>query len=399
MTSTDLDRHERGAQPVDLLAAGGGIAAAANSSAVVQWAQRLTVVAAAVDLVIETPFVPASFWPLPRLNGAALKLKDWPLPWLMHPNESPEDYGHRRRIAGATATLAALHGEKYGWQPEQSWRLLYAQNGRVSLYYEGVGALLRGAGYRIVVVERTETLSVIALFDPAGHRSDWEFTMDEAIRAGYVKGKGPNTGSDAWRGNDKYNTDPKTMLYARNLTRAARIEAPHVIAGMPIVELDDDEPRDVGPEPATGVTSRVTAQQIAAQPHAGDVGAGLAAVLERAERVPAEQARVEQPQPAPDAATDAQLRKLGAVFTDLGVKGAGERAERLRIAGEVVGRPLSSSRELTKREAQTLIDTLEGGSPEYLAELLVPPPPDDATEDADDGEDSGDELPIPGDEQ
>ena len=71
-----------------------------------------------------------------------------------------------------------------------------------------------------------------------------------------------------------------------------------------------------------------------------------------------------------DAVTDAQLRKLGAVFTSLGVKGTGEREQRLRAASRVVGRELTTSKDLTKDEARLLIDTLEAADAEHVAYLL-----------------------------
>lgn len=79
-------------------------------------------------------------------------------------------------------------------------------------------------------------------------------------------------------------------------------------------------------------------------------------------------------QPSRESVTPPQLAKIGTVFTSLGVKGDGSRAERLRISSSIVGRELTTSKDLTKDEARTLIDTLEGANPEQLAELLIPEP-------------------------
>jgi hypothetical protein len=55
--------------------------------------------------------------------------------------------------------------------------------------------------------------------------------------------------------------------------------------------------------------------------------------------------------------TKAQLTKLHTVFSAIGYEG---REDRLYAASAIVGRPLMTSRELTKDEAKTLIDTLDG---------------------------------------
>ena len=58
-----------------------------------------------------------------------------------------------------------------------------------------------------------------------------------------------------------------------------------------------------------------------------------------------------------EAITDAQLRKIAASFGDLGIT---DRDDRLDYTREVVQRDVSSSKELTKREASVLIEALMG---------------------------------------
>ena len=58
----------------------------------------------------------------------------------------------------------------------------------------------------------------------------------------------------------------------------------------------------------------------------------------------------------PEAVTPAQLRKLGVLFGELNVT---DRDERLAYVSAVMNRQVESSKELTKREASTVIDLLE----------------------------------------
>lgn len=74
-----------------------------------------------------------------------------------------------------------------------------------------------------------------------------------------------------------------------------------------------------------------------------------------------------------DPVTGGQLTKIATVF---GVIGWTEREDKLRAASTIVGRALQSSKELTKSEAHTLIETLEmvasGPDPaDKLTELLA----------------------------
>jgi hypothetical protein len=59
-------------------------------------------------------------------------------------------------------------------------------------------------------------------------------------------------------------------------------------------------------------------------------------------------------------ATTKQLRKIGAMFTERGVVSRQERLERVAL---IVGRPLTSSGDLTVREASQVIADLETDAP------------------------------------
>lgn len=357
-----LERHS-GPPGLDFANAGRGLAAAADTSVAVAWVQKYAVVYHVVDQIVDTPLFPVGFWPMP----VGVKPWDFRTPWLKHPTESLEDYLQRRRIAAAGGTTAALWGEGYGWSPPQSWRLIYVANGKASLYAEGVNALLRAQGFGLERLERTDTLARLRLRRPGGPWVEYEFTMADAERAGYVPGKGPNVGNDQYGkpkkgGNEKYHTDPKTMLWARCLTTAARIEAPDVIAGMPVAELIDDDPI----EPAHGVT--VTAQAMA-EDHNREPGAASEALRAALEQAPPTEEQPAEPaeQPAADdtaaamfrTTSDATWRALQARFVELGVTGTGQGAKRWFVVRNILRRPLVSKREeLTEAEAAQVLRTL-----------------------------------------
>lgn len=58
----------------------------------------------------------------------------------------------------------------------------------------------------------------------------------------------------------------------------------------------------------------------------------------------------------PDAMTQAQLKKMQAMFNELGVK---ERDEKLTYIGDVIGKPVESSKDLTKTAAGNVINQLQ----------------------------------------
>ncbi len=69
--------------------------------------------------------------------------------------------------------------------------------------------------------------------------------------------------------------------------------------------------------------------------------------------------RPEAAQRGPEPITPAQLTKLKATLNDLGLTNGEWREVALRLSSMVVGRELSTSKELTKEEASKLIDYLE----------------------------------------
>ncbi|MGH3499338.1 MAG: hypothetical protein ACRDQA_00315 [Nocardioidaceae bacterium] len=98
--------------------------------------------------------------------------------------------------------------------------------------------------------------------------------------------------------------------------------------------------------PSSGRTRRRSAQQEPQQ---------VETATEYYQRQPAREDETEANDAEP-MITPAQEKKLGAVFSQLGMR---DRDQAVHTASVVVGRPLDTRKELTKEEASTLIDTLE----------------------------------------
>ncbi len=93
--------------------------------------------------------------------------------------------------------------------------------------------------------------------------------------------------------------------------------------------------------------------------------------IEEMDRVQAVQTQVPQPEPVPVGAhvepiptgperiNKAQLSKIGATLNELGLVNGRYRDVKLRLAEMVVGRQVTTSKELTKEEASRFIDYLE----------------------------------------
>jgi hypothetical protein len=139
------------------------------------------------------------------------------------------------------------------------------------------------------------------------------------------------------------------ITYARRYVLAA-------IVGIAADEDDEGRLADTAP----GTAQRGQRQGSAREPAAPTARRSTPPPL------PGEQAQ------SPDVATRPQLTKIQAAFTSVGWT---DRDDKLRAASTIIGRPLASSNELTKREAHALIEALEkvanGDDPQTaLADLL-----------------------------
>jgi hypothetical protein len=272
----------------------------------------------------------------------------------------------------AAVAAAILAGREMGVPPMTALQHIHVIKGKPGQSAQLMRAKVLEAGHQLRDVEVNDTRCIIE-----GRRRGEEqwtrvtYTADQAKRAQI------NLGGY-----------PEDKLYARATTRLCRRKFADVIGGLShsVEELEDGTVDDVGqaPAPAQASAKRTAQRRQAPRKATATVEKPAPAQPEPEEPpLPGEDGYDEPAQPAgnDETVTKAQLTKLGAIFTE---HKFGDRAQRLRISSSLVGRELSSSNELTKAEATTLIDTLEnlastGDLPGVVEEML--------TDDARDAED------------
>lgn len=241
-----------------------------------------------------------------------------------------------KHFAGKPEETAAaiLAGHELGLGPTAALRVFYVINGRPEMYAEAKVAILTAHGHRVWTVERTDESVTVA-----GRRKGEErvetvtITMEQAKRAG-------------WTGNATYQKTPQDMLYARAAGRVCRLIAPELLHGIATVG-EPDEP----PIQATATVGRVTAAEIL-----GTTEPAAAA---------ADASPVERPN---GGISGPQSRKLHAL---LGKTGRGDRDVGLVYIAGVIGREITSTKDLGVVEAGQVIDALEAEQQAIAAEAGV----------------------------
>lgn len=333
------------------------------TAALEQWVGGMAAAVRGAEYMVDTPMCPDSFWPTPPgVNAKA--------PKQILPNETREAYLERRQVATRTLGSVVRYGLQLGLPPEVAVQGIFTIGGRMSMYAEQMVAIIKSHGHGHRVVERTAQRCVIEVCRRGTDRwIQFEFTFEQAIKAGYVPDQGPNAGDHGrWPdgkpkkspGNAKYVTDAPAMLYARASSIACKTEFPDVLRGLVSYEEMQDEQRSAPVD--------ITAQVEVTRPAERTTKAAILAAAGQDDipesPIPADVTPAPDPAPDPDVTravlpiTDPQLRMLGAVMAQLGVTGTGSRERRLAIASRIVDRAVTSSKELSKDDASTVIDTL-----------------------------------------
>ncbi|MEU1432161.1 hypothetical protein ABZ412_34345 [Nocardia sp. NPDC005746] len=270
----------------------------------------------------------------------------------------------------ADAAVAILYGAEIGLNPIQSLQQIFTVHGTPAIYARTMVALLKRRGYRFQTVEATATVATVTGTAPGGDVETCTWTIDRAIQAGYVPQIDPKTGDYAVNtngklaGNMKYLTDSANMLYAKAAAEVCRRLAPDVLLG--ISRTTEDLESEPAPAPVRVASERVSAAEVLgedaapAQPVAVVEWAGDRPA-EAAEATPEPEQPAEQP-PTDDAAekqrarttrrmTKAQSEVIGGHLATLGVA---EEAQQLDLASRILGREITTVKDLTYDEAETL---------------------------------------------
>lgn len=182
---------------------------------------------------------------------------------------SASKYAKGAGIDPDMATYLIALGRDFGLNAAQSLQAIDLVGGRPALRALYKAAFLIQAGYSWKVLKHDDTVSAYrfylrgeALTDANEKPLDFAYTMEEAVRAGYVEKARGGDGKKA--GN--YDRIPKNMLYARMISNFHRWHAPQVMgATMPEVgelidaAITETESRMERSTAAAALTERIAA--------------------------------------------------------------------------------------------------------------------------------------------
>lgn len=223
------------------------------------------------------------------------------------------------------ALIAINLGSSMGLDPAESLYRIDVIQGTPTASAELVASNVRKAGHKLRVRVDEQAQSVTAEIIRA---DDPDYTYSVTRDMAWAKDMG-------LAGKDNYKKQPMTMLQWRAITAVARLAASEALYG---VGYTADEIREL---PAPQQAQAVTADQF----------------------VPAEPA----PQPAEpeqsetgEAPSEQQRKKMFAALRDIGLT---ERDDILEYVSNLTGRAVESSKDLTRSEVSTIINSLEGDQP------------------------------------
>ncbi|SII86100.1 Uncharacterised protein [Mycobacteroides abscessus subsp. abscessus] len=272
-------------------------------------------------------------------------------------------------MMGKPAEIAAsmLKGWELGLDPLDALASIYVVHGRVGFYAEFMRRRIIQAGHTFRVLESTDSRCIVE-----GTRQD----NGETHRAGF-------TAEQAKRAKIDIAAYPAEKLVARATSRLCKQAFPDVLSGSLIVEdlLDglisvDSERLDAPAQEAAEAPALQRRTRTARKAPAPKIEPTPAPATDLDE-FPAEPEPEPETQPAPaepepaeaepetenaaeQGITDPQLKKLHVLF---GKHGLNERQAGLDWLTAATGREITSSKDLTKREAIKVIDMLENDEP------------------------------------
>ena len=253
----------------------------------------------------------------------------------------------------AAATAAILYGAEAGLSPLQALQGVYVISGKPAMYARTLLAVAQGAGHEVWTEELTDHRAIVCGRRRGSsnvERAVW--TLDRAKKAGYTK-------------NQKYSSDPQSMLLARAQADICRRIAADALLGMAysVEELQDDEPSagpsvnrttsNGGPRTARRAPAPPPAEPDLEQPRQIAKPPADSQTAEKPAAQPA--AEPSQPGPATVPITPQQSKKLHAAMNEAGMT---DRDLRLAFCVDQIGRDITTSSDLTKAEASRVLDAL-----------------------------------------
>ncbi len=227
------------------------------------------------------------------------------------------------RCKAEEAAAAILYGDEIGFSPTQSLQNLYVISGKPALHARAMVALVQSRGHDVWTEESSPTKVVVCgRRSGRSHVERSEWTIAKARQAGYTSNK-------------RYEQAPEDMLYARAAATVCRRIAADALTGIAYTV----EELEMEAAPATRTVTR---------------GAETQTIQRNKDRVVAPEPEPDFGQPA-ESVTDAQLDALHATFSGVGVA---DRDARLAYCRNLIGRDITSSKDLTKAEASLIIDVL-----------------------------------------
>ena len=293
-----------------------------------------------VSPLIDTAFVPDTYRPK------------------VDPRATPEQKTAARAVAVANATAAVLQGVTLGLDPLTALNQIYLVHNRPGMYAKMMVALVQSKGHEVWTEDLSDTRAVVC-----GRRKGTEhiervtITMDQARRA-------------KWTTNQAYSTTPQDMLWSRAAARVCDRIASDAIKGIASVEEIQDTihtAAEVGNGTRT-ISPRTTTRKAAPPPVDAVEDPPLEETPEQPETPSGPQENADGVEPI----TPKQQRKMHALLREHGKE---DRDVGLVYISGVVGREITSTKNLTVIEAGDVIDSLELAEPEPTLEADWPAVP------------------------
>lgn len=253
------------------------------------------------------------------------------------------------------AAAAILYGDEIGFTPTQALQNIFVISGKPAMYARAMVALVQSKGHDVWTEEATSAKVVVCgRRRSSQHVERVEWTVEKARRAGYTSNK-------------KYEQTPEDMLYARAASTVCRRIAADALAGLAysVEELEMDTPATTrtvtrGSSGEGGKVQRRKAPE-APEPEvtgpvlvSGDDAQGELPESEKAEAGP------------PRAAIEAMFAGFAAAGFDSDARTTEGKQARLGYMTAVLGREITTTKELTVEDVEQVTDALAADAAEQV---------------------------------